>query len=136
MEYAIQLFLPILGGLLLGNWLHQRFGISQIWTMVLAVLGMAGGIAVLYKRQMYTSEGQPKFPLPFSPKAKDKTAESQPTHLSHQELLDLYQQVQEREEESDEKDDFALDGLLGDDDEVDEDSSPPKKPQPKPHDPT
>lgn len=52
MEYALQLLLPILGGLLLGQWLHDRFGASSIWTVILAILGMVAGLGLIYKRQM------------------------------------------------------------------------------------
>lgn len=50
MEYAIQLFLPVLGGLLLGNWLSKIYGVSPLWTPLLAILGMFSGLAILYKR--------------------------------------------------------------------------------------
>jgi F0F1-type ATP synthase assembly protein I len=53
MDYAIQLLLPILGGLLLGFWLTQHYGVSPLWTVVLAILGMVGGIGILYKRVSY-----------------------------------------------------------------------------------
>jgi len=53
MDYAIQLLLPIMGGLLLGYWLNQRFGADPIWTVILAILGMVGGIGILYKRFTY-----------------------------------------------------------------------------------
>lgn len=53
MDYAIQLLLPILGGLMLGYWLTQSFGASPIWMVLLAILGMVGGIGILYKRFSY-----------------------------------------------------------------------------------
>lgn len=53
MDYALILLLPILGGLLLGNWLSQRFGLSPIWSLVLAILGMFAGIGIMYKRYAY-----------------------------------------------------------------------------------
>jgi len=123
MDYAIQLFLPILGGLLLGNWLHQAFGLSYLWTLLLAVLGMIGGIGVLYKRQMIGSQSLPKVQFPSNPKPeKEKGAHTgseksgaEPTSsqgMSHQELLELYKKA-DREPPTD---DFALDDLLGDDD--------------------
>lgn len=52
MEYAIQLILPILGGLLLGNWLTRTYGISPLWTVLLGILGMVMGIRILYKRSL------------------------------------------------------------------------------------
>ncbi len=53
MDYALILLLPILGGLLLGNWLSQRFGLSPIWSLALAILGMFAGIGIMYKRYAY-----------------------------------------------------------------------------------
>lgn len=53
MEYAIQLLLPILGGLLLGLWLTEHYHVAPIWTVILAILGMVGGIGILYKRFSY-----------------------------------------------------------------------------------
>jgi hypothetical protein len=121
-EYAIQLLLPILGGLLLGNWLHKTFGISQIWTMALAVLGMFAGIAILYKRQMMGDNPVPKisFTLPGSkPEKAAKKSSAKPKldetskkgAISHEELLELYQKA-DREPPTD---DVALDDLLEDD---------------------
>ena len=55
MEYAISLLLPIVGGLMLGVWLTRNFGVSPIWTVVLAILGLAGGIGVLAKRFAYSN---------------------------------------------------------------------------------
>jgi len=53
MDYAVTLLVPILLGLLLGNWLTQTFHISSLWTLLLAVLGMVGGIGIMYKRFVY-----------------------------------------------------------------------------------
>lgn len=53
MDYALQLLIPILGGLLLGLWLHDHYGVSPIWTVLLAVLGMIAGLGIMYKRLMY-----------------------------------------------------------------------------------
>jgi F0F1-type ATP synthase assembly protein I len=50
MEYAIQLLLPVVGGLMLGMWLTKTYGIPQIWTVVLAILGMAAGLFMMYRR--------------------------------------------------------------------------------------
>jgi hypothetical protein len=130
MEYAIQLLLPILGGLLLGSWLHRTFGLSDIWTMLLAVLGLAAGIAILYKKQMMGHNPLPKITLPEPKRGGDaakKTGKPGQTDsalpekqsLSHEELLDLYKKA-DREPPTD---DFALDDLLGDDEGPDD----PKK---------
>lgn len=50
----MQLLVPILGGLLLGYWLHRQFGVSPVWTVVLAVLGMFAGLGIMYKRLMFS----------------------------------------------------------------------------------
>jgi F0F1-type ATP synthase assembly protein I len=52
MEYAIQLLIPILLGFLLGVWLHNQFGLSPVWSVIFAILGMFGGIGILYKRYL------------------------------------------------------------------------------------
>lgn len=50
MDYAIQMLIPVLGGLMLGVWLNKTYGLPQIWTVILAVLGMVAGIAIMYRR--------------------------------------------------------------------------------------
>jgi len=50
MEYAIQLLIPVVGGLMLGMWLTKTYGISAIWTIILAIAGMVAGIAIMYRR--------------------------------------------------------------------------------------
>jgi hypothetical protein len=80
MEYAIQMLLPIVGGLLLGVWLTENYGVSPIWTVVLAILGMVGGIGILYKRFTYpelypNSKKSSKDEVPASPSHRPSTAE-------------------------------------------------------------
>lgn len=126
MEYAIQLLLPILGGLLLGNWLHETFGFSQLWTLLLAVLGLFGGIGLLYKRQMTGNRPLPTLRFPLSHEGKtlkqtrpeSKTEEPQPPSaaIPHEDLLELYKKV-DREPPTDH---FALKDLLGDDEITDD----------------
>lgn len=53
MDYAVTLLVPIIGGLMLGLWLTNTYGLSPIWTVVLAILGMMGGIGIMYKRYAY-----------------------------------------------------------------------------------
>ena len=65
MEYAIQLFLPVIGGLWLGNWLSETYGFPPIWTVLLGVLGLFAGIAILYKRSVL-NQNLPR----FTPKPK------------------------------------------------------------------
>lgn len=117
MEYAIQLFLPVIGGLLLGNWLSETYGLSPIWTVILGVLGLAGGIGVLYKRSI-SGQDIPKF-IP-GPKKKPTAGKSV------QELDSLYRRL--HEEPPAEDDDFErqypnLEKELKHDDE----QSPPPK---------
>lgn len=95
MEYAIQLLLPIIGGLWLGNWLSETFGLSPIWTVVLGVLGLAGGIGMMYKRFVL---GQKL--TRFTPKPRQKPKPSQ----SVQNLDELYRKI--HEEPLDENTDF------------------------------
>lgn len=61
MEYAIEILLPIIGGLFLGNWLTERFGLSPIWTVILPILGMVLGILMLYKRFTLSSRKKGAF---------------------------------------------------------------------------
>lgn len=51
MDLAIQLLLMIALGLWGGQWLATRFH-QPLWVVVGAVLGMVGGIWVLYKRSV------------------------------------------------------------------------------------
>ena len=54
MDYAFTLLIPLIGGLLLGNWLSRQFGISQLWTLLLGFIGLGLGFAAVYKRMMET----------------------------------------------------------------------------------
>ena len=58
MEYAIQLLLPVVGGLMLGMWLTKTYGVPQIWTVVLAILGMAAGLFIMYRRVSTPENGE------------------------------------------------------------------------------
>lgn len=98
MEYAIQLFLPVIGGLWLGSWLTKTYGLSPIWTVLLGILGLAGGIGIMYKR----SRLQQNLPH-FTPKPKQKPKPSQ----SLQALDSLYKKIDE--EPLDENDGFEID---------------------------
>lgn len=67
MEYAIQLLIPVIGGLMLGMWLTNTYHASPIWTVVLAILGMVAGIAVMYRRFSVPQDGVATMKLPFPP---------------------------------------------------------------------
>lgn len=56
MEYALQLLIPILLGLFLGIWLNSQFGLSMIWAILFAIVGMFAGIGILYKRSLMSSK--------------------------------------------------------------------------------
>jgi hypothetical protein len=71
MEYAIQLLLPIIGGLWLGNWLNRTYGLPSIWTLILAILGMMAGLGILYKRYALQRTDKAPFP-PGKPKPFQK----------------------------------------------------------------
>ncbi|MBX2859847.1 MAG: AtpZ/AtpI family protein [Vampirovibrio sp.] len=60
MDSAIQLLVLTAGGLMLGVWLNQEFGLPPIWILVLAILGMVAGIGILYKNALMMTSGQPK----------------------------------------------------------------------------
>jgi Putative F0F1-ATPase subunit Ca2+/Mg2+ transporter len=85
MEYAIQLLLPILGGLWLGDWLTKTYHLPALWTMVFAVLGMVAGLGILYKRATLT----PRPPLPPSLKRAGKRTGSPPADLHADETTAL-----------------------------------------------
>lgn len=91
MEYAIQLLLPILGGLWLGNWLNQTYGIPSIWTLILAILGMMAGLGILYKR--YALE-QKNMPPPASRKSKPLKSDDE-TRVPLEDLDFLYKMEHE-----------------------------------------
>ena len=83
MDYAIQLLLPIMGGLFLGLWLQENWGASPLWTVVLAILGMVAGIGIMYKRLMYPSqpdsEAAPKPPSPRKNQPKEEETDDDDT---------------------------------------------------------
>tara|TARA_B100000287_G_scaffold397351_1_gene413845 strand:+ start:601 stop:888 length:288 start_codon:yes stop_codon:yes gene_type:complete len=56
MDYAIQVLIPIALGLYIGIWMHQNWGASPIWTVVLAILGLFAGIGILYKKSLVYAE--------------------------------------------------------------------------------
>lgn len=76
MEYAIQLLLPILAGLWLGNWLSRTYGLPPIWTLVLAILGMMLGLGILYKRYALS----PRPPVIRHPKNGDSSEKRAELH--------------------------------------------------------
>lgn len=78
MDYAIQLFLPILGGLLLGYWLNQNWGVPSVWTVVLAMLGMVAGLIIMYRRIVRTAPPRKT----FSPRTPPPEPPSTATDLS------------------------------------------------------
>ncbi len=82
MEYAIQLILPIIGGLLLGNWLTRTYGTSPLWTVILGIVGMVMGIRILYKRSLAEQALQKEQrPLPKKSSAPPKSLnEAQTPH--------------------------------------------------------
>ncbi|MDX2084893.1 MAG: AtpZ/AtpI family protein [Candidatus Melainabacteria bacterium] len=49
-DCALQLFIPALGGLLLGGWLYRDYGWSALWPLGLFLLGLLGGFWNVYKR--------------------------------------------------------------------------------------
>ena len=94
MDYAIQLLLPIVGGLMLGMWLTKTYGINPIWTVLLAVLGMIGGIGILYRRfsptpmdpkTIHSNTGKPSSP------EKHKPRPPQQKSVHHTELNFMYE---------------------------------------------
>jgi hypothetical protein len=55
MEYAIQLLIPMLAGLGIGNWLTKTYHVSPLWTVALAILGFALGFGVMAKKALLNS---------------------------------------------------------------------------------
>lgn len=98
MDYAIQLLLPVIGGLLLGQWLSRTYGVSPLWSVVLAILGMFAGIAILYKR-FANPALYPKRPVNPSKIKPDETAGKQA--VPHEELHSLYQDFNNSVDEDD-----------------------------------
>jgi hypothetical protein len=93
-EYAIQLLLPILGGLWLGNWLTQRFHLPVIWTLVFAILGMLAGLGILYKR--YTLEMMNRPPI-----IRKKQAPPDENRLHVKDLDFLYKEPNPEDDDDD-----------------------------------
>ena len=52
MDIAIEMLIPIVGALFLGMWLQNEYGMSPLWTVLLAILGMVAGIWIVYKRHV------------------------------------------------------------------------------------
>jgi hypothetical protein len=94
MEYAIQLLIPVIGGLMLGMWLTNTYHASPIWTVVLAILGMVAGIAIMYRRFSVPQDGVTTMTPPFPPPKKitppkSGQAQSEPTEPSRAHVKDL-----------------------------------------------
>ena len=85
MEYAIQMLIPVIGGLMLGMWLTKTYGLAPIWTVVFAVLGMAAGIAIMARR---FSSGQAQMPT-FKPSGgkKDTDPSRATSHIKDLDFL-------------------------------------------------
>jgi len=49
-DMAIDMLVPIVGALFLGMWLQNRFGLSPLWTVSLAIFGMIAGLRITYMR--------------------------------------------------------------------------------------
>lgn len=101
MEYAIQLLLPILGGLLLGFWLTQHYGVSPIWTVVLAVLGMVGGIGIMYKRLTYPELYQDTKAKPSTLKKSDKPSTDKARSVPIEKLDFMYRDLDKHPDDDD-----------------------------------
>jgi hypothetical protein len=76
MEYAIQLLIPVIGGLMLGMWLTNTYHASPIWTVVLAILGMVAGIGIMYRRFSVPQDGVASMKMPFPPQKKINSAKT------------------------------------------------------------
>ncbi len=79
MEYAIQLLIPLFAGLYLGKKLDQLFGASPWGIIVCAILGLAAGVFLMYRKLQYkaqkeakAAEKQPKLPKRVPPKRTDE----------------------------------------------------------------
>jgi F0F1-type ATP synthase assembly protein I len=92
MEYAIQLLLPILGGLLLGFWLTQHYGVAPIWTVVLAILGMVGGLGIMYKRLTYPELYPRDTKAPIKPSKHGETSANKSNSVPIEKLDFMYRE--------------------------------------------
>ena len=121
MDYAIQLLLPVIGGLMLGIWLTKTYHLSPIWTVVLAILGMIGGIGVIYKRFSYPQGGSTSGKLPTykgkaskSGKAHSASSSEQSSEHPGAHIKDLDFLYREHHDQNDHDDWKELDDLDAD----------------------
>ena len=86
MEYAIQLLIPVVGGLMLGMWLTNTYHVSPIWAVVLAILGMIAGIAMMYRRFAMPQDGVATMKMPFPPTKKLTPKSISPKHSAPKDI--------------------------------------------------
>lgn len=128
MDYAIQLLLPVIGGLMLGMWLNKTYGVPSIWAVILAILGMIGGIGILYRRF-----SQPRVDvkdmknLSSHPKRTRTPAEGTQKTAHLKELDFLYHDYDHEKDDWKELDDLDADGPFSET----QSPSPRSTPQPK-----
>ncbi|MEB3206657.1 MAG: AtpZ/AtpI family protein [Vampirovibrionales bacterium] len=77
MDYAIQLLIPVLGGLMLAIWMNQKGWLSPLWVPIFPVLGLALGIGVVAKRLLLSpSEKKSYLPDPTESQPLNTPAEA------------------------------------------------------------
>lgn len=74
-DTALDMLIPIILGLMLGTWLHNRHGWGEIWIVLFAVLGMVVGLWTAWKRSRYKMQNRPP-QKPAEDKEENPTAES------------------------------------------------------------
>lgn len=120
MDYAIQLLIPVIGGLMLGIWLTKTYGVPSIWTIVFAIAGMVAGIAIMYRRFSGSQSKVETYKPSGTGLKKGVKSESSGTHIK--DLDFLYKQYDDRGDDWKELDDM--------DDEVSFDEPPGGYPLP------
>jgi F0F1-type ATP synthase assembly protein I len=60
LEYTLQLLIPILLGVLLGQWLHKTYGLPPVWIGILGILGLCAGVVIVYKNLTLTQKKKRK----------------------------------------------------------------------------
>jgi hypothetical protein len=58
MDYAMDMFIPIVGGLFLAQWLINQYHWPDITIVLFPVVGLFLGIGLLYKRQLTNSQAE------------------------------------------------------------------------------
>jgi hypothetical protein len=84
MDYAMDMFIPIVGGLFLAQWLINQHQWPSITIVAFPVVGLFLGIGLLYKRQLTNQQAEnPQPPPAHQPEPLETLSNDTPPNDNH-----------------------------------------------------